>query len=753
MKKLQFVFLSGILVFLAACGGPTPTTPEPTTEFSLEIDDTFTNSLSPGAEVRIPVTIKRSGDSTGAVTLEVFGAPEGVSGTFEPNPTSDTESTLIVSTENSVAAGMYSLSVRGKSGTVSATATVGINVVGTTTEPTFSLALSPASLSTEAGTTVTTTVTVNKTSSFNSSVSLSASSVPSGVTVSFDPTSTSGTAKVSVEVGSGVAAGTYTLTIEGSSGSKTSSTKLGLTVVAKASGLGRISGTARTDAYLGAFTVPTQLSNQGGALLTAGQAEYVPGQVVVQYRSDGLEPSSQADYSLAFQNLAVRVAADYGLSVKELGSKDAPSILALPTSMSVPEVVAQLLEDPRVRYAEPNHYLYPMSVPNDPRFEEQWNLAVSGVPVAWNARKAATNIAVAILDSSFDLSHPDLKFVNSGYDFCGTPNCGSVDANVSPDSDNDIHGTHLAGIAAATGNNDRGVAGVVQGGAALVPVKIFYNYNSTTDVAVAKAIRWAAGLSVSGISKSNPNPAKIISLSIGASEDSTVLREAIESAQMEGVLVVAAAGNVDAPFDVYPAAYRDVLSVGSVNSKFNLSCFSNTVNVDVVAAGGDGLVAGVSKCSSAPNEAVLSTIPGGYGTLAGTSQAAPLVAGVAALLWSQDTSQSAAQVVAKIKASAYKPSGAGSGYGAGVVRADVALGFPAVGTGITVSAVGDKGSATATATLKANGESTSFTLDNLAAGSYTVEAATSNSQRALSATKTVSLTAGESESVTLQLAP
>lgn len=866
MKKLQFVFLSGILVFLAACSGPTtgsrPTIEQPrplSTEqestsflientssssltftitvqnassnpqpgnwftvtprsgtiegngqqeiiltlepnlkagtyastlvvsypggstsfditgtvggaaaggFSLEIDDTFTNALSPDAEVRIPVTIKRSGGFTGPVTLEVFGAPEGVSGTFEPNPTSDTESTLIVSTENSVTAGMYSLSVRGKSGTLSATATVGINVVDTTTEPTFSLALSPASLSTEAGKTVTTTVTVNKTSSFNSSVSLSASSVPSGVTVNFDPASTSGTSKVSVKVGSGVAAGTYTITIKGSSGSKTSSTKLGLTVVAKASGSARITGTARTDNAKISLTPPTlrsaTLNNLRADFIHPERPDYVAGQLLVQYRDGGLTTQRVGSY----EALAEKVQEDYGLTVLRAGTPQLPSLVRVAPGSSVEELVRWLEQDPRVLYAEPNYYIYSQSVPNDPEVGKLWQMPVSGLPVAWSLRNSASSVTVAVLDTGIQTSHVDLQgiFVG-GYDFCAaTANsgdsryCSRTDSDPRPDSASDTHGTHVTGSLAAVGNNGRGVAGVLYGGARIVPVKVFYQGAFTTADALAQAIRWAAGETVrttDGKNVPNPNPAKIINLSLGTQQQSTTLENAVKAAQARGALIIASAGNNGTSGVFYPARYSGVLAVGAVNSDFRRSCFSNYGSgLDIMAAGGDGFL-GTSACSGRNNEALLSTFPGDdYGYEAGTSMATPLVAGVAALVLNLNPGFSAADVTNRLKESTYFDSGymTPDQYGAGVVRADLAFGFPGPGDSVSVTATGS-GTAVATATLKLGGESTPFTLDNLAPGSYTVTAEASGSRRALSATKTVSLTAGESESVSLQLAP
>ena len=729
--------------------------------FTLETDG-FTNSLSPGGEVRVPVTISRSGSFTGAVTLEVFGAPDGVSGRFEPNPAAGTESTLVVTTQNSVAAGMYSLSVRGKSGSSSASTKVDVNVVGTTTEPTFSLALSPASLSAEAGKTVQTTVTVNKTASFSNNVSLSASGAPNGVTVSFDPAATNSTSKVSVKVGGGVAAGNYTLTIMGSGGGKMGSTKLGLTVVGKTSGAaGRITGTARTDNAKISLT-PTPVTKTAPRDLQANVQDrpaYVPGQLLVQYR-DGL--ALQADLTLQTdektQSEAVQEA--YGLSLLRAGTPSSPSLVQVAVGVNLEAVARRLEQDPRVAYAEPNYYIYAQSVPNDPETGKLWNMPVSGLPVAWSLKNSAPNVTVAVLDTGIQTSHTDLQgiFVG-GYDFCANSNCAQTDTNPQPDSTSDTHGTHVTGTLAAVGNNGKGVAGVLYGGAKIVPVKVFYQASFTTADALAQAVRWAAGVqnvkTNDGKTLTNPNPAKIINLSLGTPNQSTTLEDAVKEAQAMGALLVAAAGNVGGNSLFYPARYSGVLAVGSVNSDFGRSCFSNYGSgLDIMAAGGDGFVQN-SACSGRNNEAILSTFPGNdYGYEAGTSMATPVVAGVAALVLAQNPGFSAADVTNQLKKTAYFDAATmtANQYGAGVVRADSAFGFPGPGDSVSVSASG-AGSAVATATLKVNGESTPFTLDNLAAGSYTVEAATGNAQRPLAATQTVKLAAGESKSVTLQLEP
>ena len=558
--------------------------------FTLETDG-FTNKVSPGpgAAVRVPITINRQDGFSGAVALEILGAPDGLSGTFAPNPTSGDESILTIQVEESVAAGIYTLSVRGTSGGESATTEVTVEVTGTTSSPTFSLALSPANVSVEPGETATAQVTVRKTDSFSGNVSLSAEDVPDGVTVSFDPRSAATSSQVRLEVSDEVDAGSYTLTITGSGGGQTSSTRLGLTVTGgdQASGTASITGTARTDAFLGNFTVPSNVTGTTANLTTssvrAARPDYVPGQLLVQYEPGLNAQSEGASLQQAFTSLSQQVAAEYGLSILEPGSFQTPSLVEVPEGAGVLETAERLAQNPNVVYAEPNYYIYPLSVPNDAQFDQQWNFAVSGVPVAWDAEDAASNITVAVIDSGFQTSHPDLsgRFV-AGYDFCNTTDtrrvdgqeqtfCASEDDGVSPDGANDTHGTHVAGIIGATGNNERGVAGVLKGGAKLVPVKVFFNYNFTDAAALARAIRWAAGDDVSGVPRNN-NPADIINLSLGTTANSQTIQNAVNEAQSRGALLIAAAGN-DGNDVLYPAKYPGVVAVGSVNSNFQTLLF------------------------------------------------------------------------------------------------------------------------------------------------------------------------------------
>ena len=735
-----------------AAPGPTdpgPADPDPTGSFSLSTDPDYSQppalTVTPSSGGIATILVGRQDGFTGEVDLSLLGAPKGVSGEFSPQSVSGSSSTLILETGSDVATGEYELTVKGSSSDLSASTKVLLSVINGANPETFSLALSPSNLSVAQGSSKTTELTVKRSGGFDDAVNLSVSGgKPSGVTVTVTPNPVNDTASVKVAVGKNTSVGSYELTLEGKGGGKTTATKLGLTVLKTDAANGKITGTVTTDNFLGDFTVPSSFTG-GGNLLAQSRPDYVEGQLLIDYEPSALS-ALRADGSVT--DLGQDLAAQYGFELLQSSADDGPTLVRLPAGKSVLEAAAELSGDSRVRHAGPNHYVYPLSVPNDALYEQQWHMAAGGVPVAWDARDSAANINVAIIDSGYDLDHPDLQGVSvKGYDFCGRVIEGicNYDANVSPDGSTDTHGTHNLGIIAAKGNS-RGVAGVLQGGAKIIPIKVFFNYSRTTEKALIDAVRWSVGLNVTGVPK-NQNKAKIINLSLGINlgGESPMLEKAIQQAQSAGALVIASAGNDGENQIRAPASYDKVIAVGAVNSKFERSCFSNTgPELDIMAPGGDGYL-----CDG-PKESILSTLPGNdYGTLIGTSQAAPLVTGVAALIWSQSPGLNASQVTTKLLDSAYKSSSmTTNGYGAGIVRADVAFDFPKPGSTISVSASGPS-SQLDTVKLGVDGASERFSLEGLKAGEYTLEADVGK----LSVSETVTLKEGETLDKDLRLEP
>ncbi|HEX5740970.1 MAG TPA: S8 family serine peptidase, partial [Pilimelia sp.] len=307
-----------------------------------------------------------------------------------------------------------------------------------------------------------------------------------------------------------------------------------------------------------------------------------------------------------------------------------------------------LLARPDVLAVEPDPRRRITAVANDPSFRSQPYLGTVRVPEAWDSSTASSGPLIAVLDTGVDLAHPDLA--------------GKVDAarawNTLTDTrdvtDLNGHGTAVAGVAAAATNNGIGIAGVAPG-ARILPVVVASPEGWAFDSDVIEGITYAAdaGASVINLSLSSPQ------------EASAAMLDAVAYATARGAVVVAAAGNSGTQSREYPAALDDVISVGATDDAGRLAYFSSSDDTVDVAAPGLWLT---------------TTQPGGgYRAMSGTSFAAPVVAGVAALVRSAHPDWTPAQVRARLTVTARDagPRGLDPWYGHGVVDAAAALGWAA----------------------------------------------------------------------------
>lgn len=272
-------------------------------------------------------------------------------------------------------------------------------------------------------------------------------------------------------------------------------------------------------------------------------------------------------------------------------------VLSIPSN----RVAQSLLEAescPGLLYAEPN-YLVSIAdvIPSDPGWANQYGLTNIRAPQGWELDTGSSAITIAIIDSGIDLNHLDLasKLVG-GIDLVNNDNV--------PQDDNG-HGTHVAGIAAASSDNGIGVAGV-SWGARLMPIKVLNAAGNGSYLDVADGIIWATD-----------HGAQVINLSLGGGSPSQLLKDAVDYAVSKGVLLVAATGNSGSNFVLYPAHYDNVIAVGATDSSNIQAGFSNY---------------GPEVDLAAPGVGIYSTSPGGYGLRNGTSMAAPHVSGLAAIL-------------------------------------------------------------------------------------------------------------------------
>ena len=273
-------------------------------------------------------------------------------------------------------------------------------------------------------------------------------------------------------------------------------------------------------------------------------------------------------------------------------------------------------------------------IPNDPRFEEQWNLSLIDMPGAWAIEKGDPEVIIAVVDTGFDYTHEDLAsqtWVNAGeipdngidddnngyiddvngWDFSELPN--SDGNGKSRNGDNDPidesgHGTHVAGIVGAAVDNDLGISGIAWN-CTLMPIR-GAGVRGIRDNRSAAAIVYAVD-----------NGARVINMSWGGRERSFVLRDAVDYAYARGVLMVAASGNGSEGASIFPAGYRKVISVAATEQhkqKFYQSNFGASIDI------------------GAPGNVILSThINNRYRPLSGTSMATAHVSGVAALIISK----------------------------------------------------------------------------------------------------------------------
>lgn len=300
--------------------------------------------------------------------------------------------------------------------------------------------------------------------------------------------------------------------------------------------------------------------------------------------------------------------------------------------------IDSVASSPVVKYAEFNLIINAYLTPNDPMWSQQWGPQRIHCAEAWDSGTGSSSVKIAIVDTGIDYNHEDItaNYVTGGHDW--------INGDNDPMDDNN-HGTHCAGIAAAVMNNAKGIAGVAQ--VKLMAEKVLNSGGQGTSDSVANGITHAAD-----------NGANVISMSLGSSGSSSVIEDACNYAyNTKGVVLVAASGNDGQPQVSYPAGYDSVIAVGAINQNDQRCDFSNY---------GDKLEL------MAPGYQVLSTVRNnGYDSYDGTSMACPHVAGVAALAISKNPGQNNAWIREKLDDSAEDLGDAGKDiyYGYGLVDA------------------------------------------------------------------------------------
>jgi serine protease len=462
---------------------------------------------------------------------------------------------------------------------------------------------------------------------------------------------------------------------------------------------------AATALALSALAAP---SFAGDAHLGALKAGGSYSRFIVKYKTDSAAASGGVALSRSLDAAAAKLTlpaaskgARVGLHQVRRMLVPGASVIASDRALGRDEAAAlmrQIAADPSVQFVQIDGIRRALATPNDPSFSKQWHYADSAVgiraPTAWNT-STGTGIVVAVVDSGI-LSHTDLSAnILPGYDMISSttgfsdaecrdagasPGCGKSDdgdgRDANPnDSSNIVHGTHVAGTIAAVTNNGAGGAGVAYN-AKVVPVRALGNQGFGSDSDIADAVVWASGGTVPGV-PANANPAEIINLSLGGPapcSDTPAWQAAIDAAIANGSTVVVAAGNDNVDVAGFtPASCNGVIRVAASNKAGSRASYSNYgPTIHVTAPGGENGIFGPSS-----TEGIISTVSGNaYGPMAGTSMAAPHVAGIAALIQAAAASPRTPAQILQIMQSTARPIAANKcsgGCGSGLVDAAAAV--------------------------------------------------------------------------------
>jgi subtilisin family serine protease len=333
--------------------------------------------------------------------------------------------------------------------------------------------------------------------------------------------------------------------------------------------------------------------------------------------------------------------------------------------LSAENLITALQHNANVLSLEENHrFSVHALTPDDPYYSQQWYLQRIQTPAAWEKFTLDPEIVIGLIDTGIDYNHPDLQgsqWINAqedlnkngaldtqdlngidddsngyiddviGWDFTDAPRFAETGDYTDPDNDPMDeylagHGTKIAGVIAARTANGEGIAAIVPGLRVMnLRAGTASGYLEEDDV--ARAVLYAMD-----------NGARIINMSFGDIVLSRFLRDVIEYAYSENIIVVASSGNSGTDQIHYPSGLKETISVGATDQNDQLAGFSNRGStVDLVAPGVD----------------ILSTnAGGGYGSAQGTSFSAPMVSAAAAVLLSRNPALTVEQVRNQLKTSA-----------------------------------------------------------------------------------------------------
>lgn len=410
------------------------------------------------------------------------------------------------------------------------------------------------------------------------------------------------------------------------------------------------------------------------ALVTYGQSsKYQPNKLVVKFKQ--APDTDGPGKSLSKENKLLNLFEQFGINKaermfeppvkEEISELDKIVVLEFGTPYNPEYLQSKFSRMPGIEWSEPYYIGSTAFTPNDDSLGSQWYLNKISAQSAWDVSKGDSTIIIAIVDSGVDWDHPDLQeniwnnedeIPNNGTD---DDNNGYVDDVRGWDftaDDNDpvesspVHGTLLAGLAAAAADNSIGIAGVGYN-CEIMPVKV----TTGKDVVIAEGYE--------GIKYAVDNGAKIINVSWGNYEYTLTGEEIVQYALDHGALIVASAGNDGQEGIFYPAGYEGTLAVTAADESDGIANFSNYgFNVDVTSPG-------VNILSTWQDDA--------YSSQTGTSLSSPIVSGIAGLVWAQHPGLTPLQVAQRIRVSSDEPGSLSAVYtnktGFGRVNANAAV--------------------------------------------------------------------------------
>jgi serine protease len=464
---------------------------------------------------------------------------------------------------------------------------------------------------------------------------------------------------------------------------------------------------------LALFLSAASLGSAGAASTARGAGTALPpvtGEVIVRFKADASvlrrsalsAGASSAGVARVLEQRAATLAARSGRALQAGAAVGERTQLVRATGIDAASLARQLAADPEVEWAEPNGRRRVLTAPNDPLYpvattatrpsgpdSGQWYLrapttdVVSAIDIeaAWARTRGSANVVVAVLDTGVRFEHPDLGRVGSGgklldgYDFVSDTlvanDGGGRDADPSDPGDwissddrtrsefadcdvsaSSWHGTTTASLVGARTDDAVGMAGTAPD-VNVLPVRVLGKCYGT-DADIQAGMRWAAGIAVDGV-PTNPNPAKVLNMSLGSSGAcSASYQAAVDDVLATGAVIVAAAGNsAGGPVGV-PGNCRGVIAVLALRHAGTKVGFSDLgPEIGIAAPGGNCVNVGPGDACVYPILAATNT--GARGPLAsnwsnsfditvGTSFSSPLVAGVAGLMYSLQPGLSPGQV-------------------------------------------------------------------------------------------------------------